>query len=140
MPWLATLRGRGFSAQSALAAKRKAKMISTVPNPPSFYDDEMQKWQNKFKKSVQERADYKKKNFKDTVIGLHAQAGDKIMELIHKRRKSRLSTNNFSNVDIDYEGDTKSFYHMIKKGARGHIDKTEINFNCKLRTYKSKTE
>jgi hypothetical protein len=49
MPWLATLRDRSYTAQSASITQRKKQLVSTIPNPPSFYEDDMKKWENKFK-------------------------------------------------------------------------------------------
>lgn len=35
-------------------------MIETIPNPPSFYDNDMDKWKNKFAKHIKEREATKK--------------------------------------------------------------------------------
>lgn len=43
LPWLSTLRDRAYSAQSAVGAKRTKLFSNTVPNPPSFYEDDIQK-------------------------------------------------------------------------------------------------
>lgn len=73
MHWLSTLRDRAYSVQSAQGTRRKTALTSTVPNPPSFYEDDMNKWENKFKKQVQERAEFKKKKLNDEEIGLSIQ-------------------------------------------------------------------
>ena len=38
------------------------KTIDTVPNPPSFYYNDMEKWNKKFEKHIKER-DYFKRQF-----------------------------------------------------------------------------
>ena len=115
MPWLSSLRDRAHSVQQGKSGKKKQPLISTVPNPPSFYDDEMDKWKNKFKKVTQERRDFKKKYLKDTKTGIEVAPGDKIMKLVQGRRQSRLSTNTFNNIDFEYNGNTTQLSHMIKK-------------------------
>ena len=140
MPWLAVLRDRNHSAQTAIGTKRKKLLGNTVPQPPSFYDDDMVKWEQKFKKTVQERDDFKKRYLKDTQLGLMREPNDKIMEQVEKRRKSRLSTNNFNVVDFDYQGNTSSFSHLIKNKFKEPATISQLNFECRLRTYKSKTE
>ena len=61
MPWLSTLRDRSHTAQSGKLSKRRSAVgVATVPNPPSFYDDEVNKWDKKFKKTVQDRFQFKK--------------------------------------------------------------------------------
>ena len=36
------------------------KPSETIPNPPSFFDEDMTKWKNKFAKSIREREIFKK--------------------------------------------------------------------------------
>ena len=100
----------------------------------------MTKWENKFKKAVKDRQAFKKKHSNQVKFGIQARKGDKIMDLINKRRKSRLSNNNFNMVDFDYAGNSAEYSHLIKKGVHGPQDKTQLNFECKLRSYVSKTD
>ena len=139
-PWLAVLRDRNHSAQTAATTKRKKLLGNTIPQPPSFYEDDMGKWDQKFKKTIQERDDFKKKYLKDTQLGITREPNDKIMEKIEKRRKSRLSTNTFNVVDFDYHGNTNSFSHLIKNKFKEPPTVSQLNFECRLRTYKSKSE
>ena len=46
------------------APKTKKMINPTETNPPDFYQDDMKKWETKFRKSIQERQDYKKKQDK----------------------------------------------------------------------------
>mmetsp|Transcript_10248 Transcript_10248/g.9052 ORF Transcript_10248/g.9052 Transcript_10248/m.9052 type:complete len:115 (-) Transcript_10248:174-518(-) len=62
------------------------------------------------------------------------------MKLVQSRRKSRLSTNTFNNVDFEYNGNTTELQHMIKKGTAGSSNKVQLNFQFGLRSYKSKTD
>lgn len=43
LPWLSTLRDRAYSAQTAVGRKRTKLFANTVPNPPSFYEDDINK-------------------------------------------------------------------------------------------------
>jgi hypothetical protein len=36
------------------------KAIETVPNPPSFYYDDIEKWNKKFKQHIKERDHFKR--------------------------------------------------------------------------------
>lgn len=65
---------------------------------------------------------------------------DKIMKAVQSRRKSRLSTNTFNNVDFEYNGNTTQLHHLIKKGIAGTPNKVQLNYEFGLRSYKSKTE
>tara|TARA_B110000285_G_C14919328_1_gene511815 strand:- start:246 stop:494 length:249 start_codon:yes stop_codon:yes gene_type:complete len=38
----------------------KQRKMETIPNPPSFYEDDMQKWNQKFSKHIKEREIHKK--------------------------------------------------------------------------------
>ncbi|CAI2372727.1 unnamed protein product [Moneuplotes crassus] len=138
-PWLSTLRDRSQSCNTAKASRKKSKPLeSTVPNPPSFYEEDLQKWDNKFRESVKERKSFKQKYLKDAKVGLEVGPGDKIMQLIQKRRKSRFSTNNFNILDFETKG-LNSSSHLVKHGARGSPNKIQLNFECNLRDYRCKT-
>ncbi len=104
-PWLSSLRDRSQSTNAGKMTKRKQKPLeSTVPNPPSFYEEDLQKWDKKFKQAVKDRIIFKQKYLKDAKVGLEVRPEDKIMQLIQKRRKSRLSTNNFNIIDFESKG------------------------------------
>ena len=38
--------------QSANKTNQNATFSQTIPNPPSFYDDDIEKWRKKFQKHV----------------------------------------------------------------------------------------
>lgn len=40
--------------------KKNTRKMETIPNPPSFYDDDMRKWNEKFGKHIKEREAEKK--------------------------------------------------------------------------------
>lgn len=104
--WLSSLRDRAKSCYNEKVPKKLSKkpLESTVPNPPSFYESDMQKWGNKFKDAVKERLQYKKKYLKNTKVGLEVRPEDKIMQLVQSRRKSRLSSDNFTVMDFEPQG------------------------------------
>lgn len=136
-PWLSTLRDRSQSCNTGKLPKKKSKPLeTTVPNPPSFYDDDLQKWDKKFKESVKERKIFKNTVLKDSKVDLEARPDDKVMQLVQKRRKSRLSNNNFTIIDFETKG-TSVFYdvlglnsssHLVKLGSRGSPNKVQLNF------------
>lgn len=59
--WLSQLRNRNRSAQTAVFKKRPKLLQPTIPVAPSFYESDMNKWANKFNKSVKERELFKSK-------------------------------------------------------------------------------
>lgn len=103
------------------------KAMDTVPNPPSFYYNDIEKWNNKFAKHIKER-DYFKKQFQKTseltcltkntnVIALEdggkgSKSADpkdnrpSLFNQVLKRRKSRQSNYAPGVVDFDYAGDS----------------------------------
>ena len=54
-----------------------------------------------------------------------------------KRRKSRHSTRNFSNVDFEYIGNTGNFEHLIKPRPAGPANYSQLDFELGLRNYRS---
>jgi hypothetical protein len=119
------------------------KGIETVPNPPSFYYNDIEKWNKKFAKHIKER-DHFKRQFARTSqmtcltrntnvkIGEDsiAQTGRKgkkagvsidpndanrpsLFNQVLKRRKSRQSTNAPGVIDFDYAGDSGQYQHLI---------------------------
>lgn len=47
--------------------------METVPNPPSFYDNDIEKWKNKFQKHIKEREFVKKMMAKTQIINCLTQ-------------------------------------------------------------------
>lgn len=89
---------------------------------------------------MEERGEFKKKYFKNMQIGLSYMPEDKIMTQIDKRRKSRMSNNNFNVVDFDYHGNSASYSHLINSKFREPANSAQLTFGCQLRAYKSKTD
>lgn len=57
-----------------------------------------------------------------------------------KRRMSRQSNLNFSNVDFQYIGDTSSVSHLIKRHVGGAApNKVQLGYELNLRTYQCDT-
>lgn len=110
-----------------------------MPNPPSFYEADLEKWAGKFKDVVKARQEFKRKYLKDQKT-THLEIGGKLMEKVAQRRKSRLSNDAFNVVDFDVHGNTSSLQHLIKKRLSGPPTSVQLNFECRLRSYKSKTE
>lgn len=44
--------------------KEKSHFSGTIPNAPQFYEKDMKMWESKFKKSIEERASFKKQFLK----------------------------------------------------------------------------
>ena len=119
------------------------KGIETVPNPPSFYYNDIEKWNKKFAKHIKERDHFKRQfartsqmtcltrntNVKigDDSIAQTGRKGKKagvsidpndanrpsLFNQVLKRRKSRQSTNAPGVVDFDYAGDSGQYQHLI---------------------------
>lgn len=62
------------------------------------------------------------------------------MKIVEQRRKSRLSNNNFNIVDFELHGNSNNYAHLIKNRFRGGANPYQLNYECRLRTYKSKTD
>ena len=83
----------------------------TETNPPDFYQDDMKKWESKFRKSIQDRQDYKKKQDKH-LNGPHPNFGltqEQIQKKpeIKKRPPSRYSKKTFDKLDFNCSGNTE---------------------------------
>jgi hypothetical protein len=81
--------------------------------PPSFFEKDIIMWENKFRNSLEERNLFKKHKLKDRDLSVGTKNSNIVddhktsrIKDILKRRKSRLSTNNFNNVDFQYIGNT----------------------------------
>jgi hypothetical protein len=46
-----------------LNKSNKSSSLNVNARPPNFYEDDAQKWREKFAKAVQDRQDYKKKQY-----------------------------------------------------------------------------
>ena len=153
---MSTLRaGKGVSS-----TEEGQQRASTIDNPPSFYDDDMNKWRNKFAKAVSSRAQFKKQHFSkdnksilatndnfvakdpDLKIAEPKYTGGSVQptksefKKVIGRRKSRQSVNSPTNCDIDFVGNSAAFHHIIKGR---NASKEDLNFNMNLRCYKNST-
>ena len=54
LPWIHNLRNENISIDPKTGEK-KPDPVATVPMPPRFYDEDQQKWEKKFEKSIAER-------------------------------------------------------------------------------------
>ena len=85
--------------------------------PPSFYEDDQQKWMKKFEKSIKDRQIEKKiielkLNGAQPYYGVESKSKIyHIKEAMEKARKSRprsrYSKNTFNNVDFNYKGNSE---------------------------------
>lgn len=106
--------------------------METIPNPFSFYDDDIQRWNKKFEKHIQQREIHKKhiaktqnihcltKNtnikIEDTNTGVTKKVENKsLFEKVLKRRKSRQSNVGPGILDFDYAGNSSEYHHLIEK-------------------------
>jgi len=125
-----------------------------IDNPPSFYDDDLRKKQEKYDKCVKERMQFKKtyqSNERRTILagndnfmgedpdkkvqeakytGGQIQANHSEFKRVIGRRKSRQSVLAPTNLDIDYIGNSANFHHLIKGGK---YTKDELTFGMNLR-------
>jgi hypothetical protein len=112
-------------------------METTIPNPPSFYYDDIEKWNKKFQKHVRERDNFKrqlqktqeiscltrntnirsnddlaggdqgKKHKKGASVGVDGK--NSLFDKVLKRRKSRQSTFAPGVIDFDYAGNSSEY-------------------------------
>lgn len=131
MPWISSLRFT--SPQESLEATGGKKKESTQAQPPSFYEKDMERWnQEKFKTAIEDRKKAKAILLKAkmdlnnlTTKNLNLREIDPEAAPINhtlsktsvfspaKRRLSRQSNLNFSNVDFQYIGDTAQVAHLV---------------------------
>ena len=111
------------------------KALDTVPNPPSFYYNDIEKWNAKFSKHIKEREYFKKqfqktsnltcRTFNTNIKEAEKPVGSKsvdpkgdrpsLFNQVLKRRKSRQSNYAPGVIDFDYAGDSSQFQHLISK-------------------------
>lgn len=120
---------------------KKNNRSITQCNPPTFFNEDMDKWNNKFANAIKDRERYKKQMFKTSQIscqttntnvmglltntdknaeGLEKEASREVQKLnkstymqVLKRRKSRQSCNMFSSIDFEFAGDSSKIQHLI---------------------------
>ena len=111
MPWISSLRFT--SPQESLEGTGGKKKESTQAQPPSFYEKDMERWKTeKFKTAIEDRKQAKAillkakmelNNLTNKNLNLREpdpEASSKSMFSPAKRRLSRQSNLNFSNVDF----------------------------------------
>jgi len=127
----------------------KGKTQSTAM-PPSFYEKDMEKWNNeKFEKALKERKEAKAlllkskqdlANLTTKNTNLVQSDGSSKTFSMPKRRMSRQSNLTFSNVDFNYIGDTAVYSHLINHRLGGvGPNKAQLGFEVNLRNYQCGT-
>ena len=116
------------------------KGMETVPNPPSFFYNDKEKWEKKFAKHIKERELFKKqfarhsqqtcltkntnvkvsedsigqkKNKKGGASIDHDANRPSLFNQVLKRRNSRQSNFAPGVIDFDYAGDSGQYQHLI---------------------------
>ena len=123
-----TMRTQG-KEEDEEGKEESKKALDTVPNPPSFYYNDIEKWNAKFSKHIKER-EYFKKQFQKTsqltcrTFNTNIKEADKpvgsksvdpksdrpsLFNQVLKRRKSRQSNYAPGVIDFDYAGDSSQF-------------------------------
>ena len=138
----------------------RTKSVS-VDNPPSFYEDDLRKKEEKFAKAIKDRQNFKRMYFsgeRRTILAgndnfVEADADKKLADpkytggqiqatrsefkRVIQRRKSRQSVAAPTNLDVDFIGNSNNFAHLIKAGK---FTKDELSFGMNLRSYKNQTQ
>jgi hypothetical protein len=138
LPWISSLR---FASPDEIERLKNKKNESSAnnANPPSFYEKDLEKWTSaKFEKAIEERRQLKvilakqkqdltnitNKNMNLKTPEKDENHGGSTMKTSifspPKRRMSRQSNRNFSNVDFNYIGDTGTVSHLIKRRIGGN--------------------
>ena len=161
LPWISSLRFASPDEIERLKNK-KSENSGANANPPSFYEKDLEKWTSaKFEKAIEERRQLKQilaKQKQDltniTTKNLNlktpekedggAASTSKTMKTSifspPKRRMSRQSNRNFSNVDFNYIGDTGAVSHLIKRRIGGNSPtQQQLGFELNLRNYQCET-
>ncbi|CDW73622.1 UNKNOWN [Stylonychia lemnae] len=140
----------GFQSENSL--EKDAQGNKFKKGPPSFYENDVQKFKDKFQESIKRRLQLKKslginqmlaEGNQGTIIlqkGISHQVSQKSNRLsqsvvggILKRVPSRQSNTNFCNVDFDYYGDTKEIAHLLKNRQSGSPNLCQVQFETNLR-------
>ena len=161
LPWISSLRFASPDEIERLKNK-KSENSGANANPPSFYEKDLEKWtSSKFEKAIEERRQLKQilaKQKQDltniTTKNLNLKTPEKeegaaastlksMKTSIFsppKRRMSRQSNRNFSNVDFNYIGDTGAVSHLIKRRIGGNSPtQQQLGFELNLRNYQCDT-
>ena len=108
--------------------------------PPGFFEQDMQKWINKFKPALENRLQEKQML---KARGCFQPVGTKNENVQNaskpRRRNSRMSTATFTGVDFQYSGNTNNVQHLIKSTTRAGRHPTQLNHELNLRTYRNST-
>ena len=106
--------------------------------PPSFQEPDMQNWMGKkFKESKERRHLLKMRLEQQGTSHYPGTANSNTQRKTLKRKNSRGSTCGFTNVDVDYTGDSHPINHLLKTSNGGRHHPTNLNFEVNLRTYKA---
>ena len=114
--------------------------VETIPNPPTFYNQDIERWNNKFAKHIQERESFKKRYLRQTELtcltrNTNIKQGDdeapattkkagsvghdknkpSLFGKVLKRRTSRQSNYAPGVIDFDYAGNSSTFQHLINE-------------------------
>ena len=132
-----------------------------IENPPSFYDDDLRKKQDKYNKAIKDRAAFKRTYFsaeRKTILAgndnFEEADADKILQepkytggqvqptksefkRVVQRRRSRQSVAAPTNLDVDFIGNSNNHHHLIRAGK---YTKDELTFGMNLRSYKNTTQ
>ena len=153
-----SLMGTLRSSQPSTTLTKSRQTLTN--NPPSFYEEDLRKKQEKYSKAIKERAAFKRTYFSNerrTILAtndnfeesdpdkklqdvkytggqIHATRSE--FKRVVQRRKSRQSVAAPTNLDIDFAGNSNDFHHLIKAG---HLTKDEVAFGMNLRSYKNTT-
>ena len=174
--FIATLReekptARKFETQTSIVVEKgnseevshagESTFSPTIPNPPSFYEKDLDFQENKYQKVLKERQIFKAKHYKDQNLSIFTSndnvqkhdldkklqedryTGGQIqpqtseIKRVLKRRKSRMSVLSPTTVDFEHVGNTSEFQHIIANRSQS---KEQIQFNMNLRKYKNSTK
>jgi hypothetical protein len=109
-PWIAALRFQEPGKGEQLGQGRKAGETTVPDRVPVFFGDDMHKWHSKFEKSINERAQKKKLMMMTHEFNMTTKNSNfhKTMYSLPKRRMSRQSNENFTNIDFECLGNTNN--------------------------------
>ena len=126
------------------------------PNPPSFYNDDIERYKAKFLSTIEKRKLYKRqveKVFKsmegsnpgdllDQQAQWHAAhiSNSHFKKTMKKTKKNRLpsrqSGTNFTNLDFDYRGNSSEILHLLRvRENSGSPNVGQLRFELGLRSY-----
>eukprot|EP00347_Sterkiella_histriomuscorum_P018196 403346422 len=143
MPWIQKLRFQDPSEQMRLSMPKRPQETTVPDKAPHFFENDMQKWHQKFEKSIKDRTSQKKflqttHEFNLTTKNSNFQ---KSAYSLPKRRNSRQSAEAFTTIDFECIGNTNEFNHLINKKI-GCVapNPIQLDFEMNLRNYKSQTQ